>query len=104
MELLLFRLRPNGPIVGFPFLADGRSDGGFWCAPCGQTHFIDAPRQRGCVMAVNIRAADNQRNLSAFLLEPDPRRLLEDARPYPSHFPRWTKCVRRMLRRKQPRR
>ena len=32
MELLLSRLRPNGPVGGFRFSADGRRDGGFWCA------------------------------------------------------------------------
>ena len=63
---------------------------------------IDAPRQRGCVMAVNIRAADNQRDLFAFWLEPDLG--VFQRPPLPSTFPSMDECVLRMLRRKQPRR
>ena len=46
---------------------------------------IDAPRQRGCVMAVNSRAADNQRDLFAFWLEPDLG--VFQRPPLPSTFP-----------------
>src|SRR4030095_9308676 len=47
------------------------SDRGSFCGAFHKTHFIEASRQYGCVMTVDIRAADNRRGLFAFLLKSD---------------------------------
>src|SRR5215472_13011165 len=46
-------------------------DGGLYFTVRCKAYFIGASRQRSGVMAVRVRAADDRRDLSLFLLKPD---------------------------------
>jgi len=56
-----------------PRIRPGRfyRDGGTYFAGYKKGHFVHASRQRNRVMAADIRATDNRRDLSAFLLKTD---------------------------------
>jgi len=46
-------------------------DRGFHCATCRQIHLVEPSRHFSREMAVGVRAADNRRDLSAYLFKPD---------------------------------
>lgn len=75
MSYLFSRRRAQVEIDARIFPSRLYGDEGSYRAAFRKTHFIDACRQHGCIMAVEIGAVDNRRNLSGFFAQTVFRRL-----------------------------